>query len=558
MSKKLLLIIGLVIVVSTAFIMYLLKSDEQSKIDKNAYISSEWKENFTPDDKNPNGTFLFNELLEYQTKKTSTKIDFKLDSIALSKKNTSYFFIGDKFQLTTNEFDSLMDQVYVGSNLFIAYNTISDNINSTFFNTEDFVWEFNESIDVYANNKNYRFYSVFQSDTVASEWNFFSKNSIKSYNFNEVKTESSVQGNQNFISLSFGEGTVFLHCNPKMFANYQLLTKTGFEYSQFVVSKIPKNHEIKWLELARFEEIESENNEDEGEGSGKEDSSYLQFIFQHKTLTIALLLSLLGIILFLIFRTKRSQPIVPYIPKSFNNSAIFADTIKEIYYRQQTPFSILQVIKKNFYLAVNKQFFVDISKEERTNEIHILHEKSGIEKEKINQLLNLLETKDESQVNFEFLNRVSKAQQDFYIQSGFIKSRLKQKIDGKSKKINRKMFFPILLIFGGIIALLISFYLLHNSAGSAIVLWPIGIVFLTFGIRLYALPILKISGEELCFYFLFKTKKRLKINELSSVEIQNGSSYFEFTSGEKFVINNGNISVYDLNSYEQFISTYLN
>ncbi len=558
MSKKVLGILALIIVVSTAAILYLLDDEQTVALDKNAFISSDWEETYLPNDKNPNGTFLFNELLQFHTKKKSTQIPIKLDSVSLKNTKSTYIFVGDKFQLQTEEFDTLISAVKKGANLVLAYNSISENVNSFFFEEEDFIWEYNESIDLFANKKNFRFYSVFQNDTIASEWNFFNKKELIKGNFDQVEYLGSSQNQACFLNLKLGEGQIILHTNPKLFVNYQLLQEIGFEYSNFVISKIPKDHSIKWLELARLSDEELEDNSGDEEGAGKEDTSYLQFIFDSKALTIALLLAILGIILFVIFRTKRSQPFVPYIPKTGNHSLIFADTIKEIYYRQQTPFSILQVIKKNFYIAVNKRFFIDISKDNREKEIHSLHEKSGIQKEKIASLLQKLETKNENEVNFEFLDRVSKEQQAFYYQSGIIKERLKDKIEGKAKKINRKMHVPLLLIILAITLILTSFYLLHKSTGSAIVLWPIGIALLIFGIRLYALPVIKISPKELTFYAIFKGKIRMKTEDITSLEVQNGSSVFHFADGRIFEINHSNISIYDLNRYEQFIANYLN
>lgn len=557
MSKKLLLIIGSVIVVSTAVILYLLQGGNDSEIDKNAFVSSKWEETYTPNDKNPNGTFLFNELLQFRTKKTSIFIENKLDSLALTGNKTSYFFIGDKFQLKTNELDSLLSRINTGSNLFLAYNSISENVNSYFFSSQDFVWEYNESIDVFANNKNYRFYSVNQSDTIASEWNFFPRNEFKNYKYDSVKIESSVQENPNFLSFKYGKGNIFLHCNPKIFCNYQLTSKTGYEYSSFVIQKIPKDHTIKWLEIGRIDSKEEDTEETGDEGSGKKDNSYLQFIFQHKSLTIALLLAVIGIIIYLIFRTKRSQPIVPYIPRKQNHSLLFADTIKEIYFRQQTPFSILQVIKRNFYIAVNKQFFIDISKEDKEKEIHILFEKSRFSKEKIKNLIAKLETKEENQVNFEFLNQVSKLQQEFYHETGIIKARLKSRIASKSKTINRKIIVPILLIILGLSIILASFYLLHNSIGGSIVLWPIGIILMTFGIRLYGLPVLLINVDSITYFSIFKSKQIIKFEEINSIIVENGTTLFTIKNGQKLSVNHNSISFYDINKYENFITTYI-
>ena len=553
MPKKLLVIFAAVIVIFTLIVFYLFQDPASTSLSNKAFVSTEWEETFSVEDKNPNGIFLFNELLEFQTKKTSTIIDQEIDSLSLPKYNTSYFFIGDQFLLKTEEFDSILNRVEKGSNLFIAYNTLSDNIHSFFFNKAEFIWEYSDYLDVYVENKNMRFASVFQSDTVCSEWNLFPKNNIKKYHFDTVNSESSVQNLSNFLNFNFGKGHIYLHSNPKLFSNYQLLSKNGFDYAQFVAEKIPKNHQIKWLEIARYSEEESMHNQ--GEGSGQKDSSFLKLIFDSKTLTLALLISVLGIILYLIFRTKRSEPLIPYIPKSVNHSLIFADTIKEIYYRQQTPYNILQVMHKNFQVAVNKQFFVDISKQNNELGLNVLHEKSGISKQKIGELISKLATNDQTLVNFQYLEEVSKLQQEFYKESGIIKAKVKKKIDSKAKNISRKMFIPLVLIVVGIALILASFYFLHKSRGSVIVFWPLGILFLGIGIRMFLLPILKFEKETITFYFIFSAKKRFNFEELSAIDIKNKITVFTISDTQKFIVNHADISIFDLNRYEQIITT---
>ncbi|MES2589808.1 MAG: hypothetical protein V4622_12585 [Bacteroidota bacterium] len=550
MPKKLLVIFGVVIVIFTLIVLYLFQGDVNG-ISRKSFVSSEWKETYTIEDKNPNGNFLFNELLEFQTKKTSTIIDYDIDSTILPKYSTSYFFIGDEFQLKTEEFDSIMNRVKNGSNLFIAYNTISENVHEYFFKNKNFEWEYSDYIDVYAQKKNFRFYSVFQSDTIASEWNFFPKSNEKTSDFDDVSSESSVQNLSNFLNFKHGKGHVYLHSNPRLFANYQLLSKAGFEYSQFVVEKIPAKHEIKWLEIARLTIEEREGD------SGEKDTSYLKFIFDNKALTIALLIAVLGILLFLIFRTKRSEPLIPYIPKSFNHSLIFADTIKEIYFKQQTPYNILLVMRKNFQLAVNKQFFVDISKENNEHELHVLQEKSSISKQKLAELVSKLNTSEESSVNFQYLQEVSKLQQEFYLESGIIKSKVKKKIDSKAKIVNRKILLALSLIFLGIALILASFYFLHKSKGSVILFWPLGILCLSLGIRLLSTPVLKLEGEMITFYFVFLAKKRFNVKEITKVEQNSSSTTFsiEKSGGEfhKITVNHSEISAYDVNRFQQIV-----
>lgn len=564
MSKRILIIFALALVLVTGFIIFFLSGGDVESFSKKknqAKIYDNWEESYKIEESNATGVSLFNELLEYRTKKTSVIIEEKIDSLALSDTNTTYIFIGNEFQLKTEEFDSIISRVYAGSNLFLAYKGISSNIFDFFFENSGFLWHFSEYVDVYTDT-NLRMHTVFQGDTVAIKWNYFPFSKLKfeeNEHISSINSLSEIDIYSNFLDIQIGSGHVFLHSNPELFQNYQLLSKNGYKHAEFVVQNIPENHTLKWLEIGRFTDDGSEFNGEDENSSGERDNSYLQFIFNNKSLTLALLVAILGIILFLIFRTKRSKPIVPYIPKTGNQALSFAETIKEIYFKQQTPFSILQVMKKNFYTAVNKQFFIDISKkEDQQNGVKHLSEKTGISLENISNIISKLETKERLSVDYNYLEETAQLQQQFYTQTGIIKASLKTKIEAKSKKFNRKIALSITLLCVGIASILTGFYLLHKAEGLGITFWPLGIIIASLGARLLALPLLEVTGNELVFYFIFSKAHTINIIDIQQIYVENNISHFLTVEGKRFTINHSEMSKYDKQSYEQFIFPLIN
>ncbi|MGV3631965.1 MAG: DUF4350 domain-containing protein [Bacteroidota bacterium] len=563
MPRRSILLFGLGIALFTILAVYLF-SDGKGSL-KGGYapaaVFDNWEESYKIEEDKAQGISLFNELLEYRTKHTSVLIEDKLDSADLAGNKTTYIFIGKDFQLKTEEFDSILSRVKAGSNLFLAYKALSDNMYDYFFESSGYLWDYSEYIDIYVNKKNLRLNSVFQEDTIAIQWNLFPWHKIRfdeNYDVESVRSLSEVKEYSNFLDFKIGEGHVYLHSNPEVFQNYQLLSKNGYAYSKFVSEKIPADHQVKWLEIGRFTYEDTYSDLYGDEGSGKRDTSYLQFIFNNRALTLALLISLLGIALFLIFRTKRSQPVIPYIPKKGNQSLTFAETIKEIYYKQQTPYSILLVMKRNFYIAVNKQFFVDISREENTKEMKILAEKSGVSLAHLEELQKLLRTKVASQVDYAYLENVSNLQQRFYTETGIIKNRLKQKIEERVLVFNRKMLLPVLLICGGVATLLYGFYLLHKAEGIGISLWPTGILIAAVGIRMFRTPLLKVEAGELVFYSLFGRKHTVKSEDIDRVYINGNQTVFLATENRQFTLSHSNLSLYDKQAYEQFIYPFIN
>lgn len=555
MPKKTLFGFGLGVAVLTAVLLYFLGGGQKAIVGKNRTVYDNWEDSYLPEESQAYGISLFNELLEYRTKKKSKLVEYELDSIALAENKSTYMFVGEKFQLKNNEFDSIINRVKKGANLFLAYKEISTNIYDYFFNESGFLWHYSQYINVNADTT-YRICSVFQDDTIAIAWNLFSFDRFRigeNNDFGNLTSLSSIQKYSNFADIEIGNGHVYLHSNPELFQNYQLLSKNGFNYSQFVVSHIPESHQIKWLEIGRFDEKYSLFEKD---GEGERDTSFLQLIFQNKALTFALLIALFGLILFIIFRTKRTKPIIPYVAPSVNQSLNFAETIKEIYYKQQTPYSILQVMRKNFLIAVNKQFFVDISKGEK--EIKVLAEKANIEEKQIRYLLDRFETKEPTSVDYSYLEEVSGLQQQFYAKSGIIKSRVKEKSALKTKRFNRKIGLSVFIILLGISSILYGFYLLHRAEGFGISLWPLGILITILGARLYGLPVLKINENQLTFYPILGKKQKITVDLIHQIRIEGNKIIFETHDQKTFIIPNQVISKYDKKTFEQYIYTLQN
>ena len=172
-----------------------------------------------------------------------------------------------------------------------------------------------------------------------------------------------------------------LNTTPKAFYNYQLKRKTGFKYSEFVLNQLSPNQDIIILELGRLSDNYGDEDVDEETGDKlKKDDSYLTLLFKNPTLLKAMLLAIIGMLLFVIFRSKRTQPVVPYISQKKDMTLAFADTITSIYFAKRNPYGLLQVQKRNFYSMVQKHFYIDLSRDDKKNAIESLAERVIIKK----------------------------------------------------------------------------------------------------------------------------------------------------------------------------------
>jgi hypothetical protein len=555
MNKQKATIAGAVLLLFVILIVYLFSGtdyeDENTKQPK--FVSDDWSNEFILEDKDPMGIYLFKTMFDNYGDSTIV-IDDSLNYYSKDT-NSTYIFIGDKFSVYPAEFDTILNKIKNGSNLLLSFHDLIDTINQHFFYNSYNEWYFDDEVKVHTLKNNYTFHSIFQADTIARVWKLFRESNIKDTNF---RTVSSFMETPNFIKLKFGKGHVFLHSNPEMFYNYQMLRKDGFNYGQSVIHQFPPKQQIVWLELGRLSADIGDFETEETEGDqGKKDNSLLQFLFKKIELLIALLLTILGVILYLIFRSKRYWPIVKFIPETKNRSLDFANTMTAIYLQQESPYSILIVMRRNFRANINRQFFIDLSKKDKKKEIQALTEKSGLKFLDVENLVNMLENQKMHAVTYEYVQEVAKMQRAFYIKTGIIKDKITQKAEKKKIVFKRQMLLSTIFIFLGINAILRGFYLLASANGTGILFWPIGFLILTLGILLFSRNLLIVEHGKLTFYPYFLGSKSFDLSDLLSVQVANGNTTFEFTGNRKLTINHLEISRYSKKDFEQFIAPFL-
>ena len=555
MNKQKATIAGAVLLLFIILIVYLFSGTDykEENAQKPAFVSDDWSNEFLLEDKDPMGIYLFKTMFDNYGD-SAIVMDDSLNYYSKDT-NSTFIFVGEKFSVYPAEFDTILSEVKKGSNLLLSFHDLIDTINQHFFYDSYHEWYFDDEVKVHTLKNDFTLHSIFQADTIARVWKLFRESNIKDTNFITV---SSFMETPNFIKLKFGKGHIFLHSNPEMFYNYQMLSKDGFNYVQSVIHQFPPKQQIVWLELGRLSADIGDFETEETEGDqGRKDNSLLQFLFKKMELLIALLLTILGIILYLMFRSKRYWPIVKYIPETKNRSLDFANTMTAIYLQQESPYSILIVMRRNFRANINRQFFIDLSKKDKKKEIQALTDKSGLKFLDVENLVNMLENQKMHAVTYEYVQEAAKMQRAFYIKTGIIKHKITQKAEKKKIVFKRQIILSTIFIFLGINAILRGFYLLASSNGSGILFWPIGFLILTLGILLFSRNLLIVEHEKMIFYPYFLGSKSFELNDLLSVQVANGNTTFEFTGNRKLTINHLEISRYSKKDFEQFIAPFL-
>ena len=537
--------IGLILIVSVIMggLIWFLSGEtpeEKAKAQqKQAYVSSNWNKEYQLAEKDPKGLYLFNKLLRAHIDRKQA-MSFVSDAGELetviegSSAQNTYVFVGNRFGLETSEFDTILKRVSQGSDVFFAYHEMTENLVSSMFDRYGHVFDYDEEINVFMGQKKMRMINLYQNDTVAKNWLAYDPACVAKDSMIELASFMELTA---LVELQHGRGRVYLSTTPELFQNYQIKRNPGFEFTSMVQDLLPKDQDVYILEVGRLSDDYGTQDVDElDEGEGKEDNSYLRVIFENKTLLKAFLAAILGILIFLIFRSKRIRPVVPYLEPKKNTTRAFVETLTSIYFSKRNPYGMLSLQRRNFYNVIQKHFFIDLQRREGERELLALSEKSNVPLEEIKSLVAILETKEAFEVNDQTIVQVHKRKQDFYKRTGIIAEFIEERQASKELVVYRNLWIPGLLLLVGLAALFYGFYLLVDANGIGVLLWPIAAITLFLAIRQLRAPVIRLNEEEFVYTPSFGLKKRFKREDLIRVEWDTRSVQIVFKGKQTIII----------------------
>ena len=121
-------------VVLMVLLVWMFSSGEQKqKSHRPTFVSSNWTKKFQLYDKKPLGLFLFTKLSVAHLDTNNSQIEIEnwiqLDTL-LQQRNEpkTFLFVGNHFGLKNSEMDTILKHVYRGSDLFLSYNDLTENL----------------------------------------------------------------------------------------------------------------------------------------------------------------------------------------------------------------------------------------------------------------------------------------------------------------------------------------------------------------------------------------------------------------------------------------------
>ncbi len=373
--------------------------------------SFNWNENYREDSREPYGTYIIYNLLEghFKGKKfKSIKSSLATELPTKIKKTANYVFIGESIYLDSLDLETLIAFAENGNNVFISSKTIpeelmTDYLYSTATNCDDTYWE-NYSINkdtmatlsLYHPNLKIKektnFKYVRNFETKQYRWHYFDEMYFCDYEYEDFLGIGDMNGELvNFVKIPYGEGNFYLHTTPLAFTNYHLVEEYGLNYANKVFSHLSEG-DIYWDAHNHVGEFSNSDDDLDNlfQPVSLSDKSPLQYILSQDSLRWAWYLLLALGLLYVAFRAKRRQRIIPVNEQNTNTSLEFIETIGRLYFQQNNHLKLSEQ-KMKLFLSFIRERYNFLTQNIDEQQMIRLSGVSNISKEKIEHIFQLNE-----------------------------------------------------------------------------------------------------------------------------------------------------------------------
>ena len=358
----------------------------------------DWRESYQEESQEPYGTYVIYELLKnYFPNQDFTHLQDSLyfDSTIV---NGNYIFIGQGLLLDSISNTRLLQFVEKGNHAFLSSQTVPNRLIKNFFS--DTCYNYWTDYDYFFDTiASYQFYEL---DTSSFTYKYMYRNEALPYSWGILPTDyyscydsaniqllggSSDSIYINFIQIPYGKGNFYFHTVPLVFSNYHIIKEEQLVYVERLFSHLHEGP-IYWDEKSRTVEWIARRQNDDPYSYNNQPSkgSPLRYILSQAPLAWAWYLLLSLGILYLIFRGKRRQRIIPVLEQNRNTSLEFLATIGRLYFLRNNH-KELAIQKMKFFLAFIRERYNLQTKNLDNSFVNRLANKSEINPQKIEKIL---------------------------------------------------------------------------------------------------------------------------------------------------------------------------
>lgn len=375
-----------------------------------------WNKSLKYELKDPNGTWLLKSMLEetYGKDKVQGIDSDSLNFDSLSTNNL-YVYVGSSINFDYEKKDSLLHWVAKGNSALFITNALNFNMPYTYADMNDSTESHIYIEQSSARDSVLKFYYSALGDTIQNTFDYISYGnslkeiSIERYNYftdeNYTFFDPLIAINDSssiFISRDFGQGFFYFHSIPKLFVNVAAFQDFHLDHYNYLVSNFDPNKI--YLDEKRNDPYSSESDDPEKE-------SPLQFILATPALKWAYYTLLSGLILFVLFGSKRKQKAIPTVEENKNTSLEYVQTVSQLYESQNQNRKLVQQMKHIFFAKMKAKYYLDHQDPEY---VYLLSRKSKIDASEIETLIKKLDNSDHYEFTDNQLVKLYQRLETFY------------------------------------------------------------------------------------------------------------------------------------------------
>ena len=381
-------ILSLAVLLLVVLCYFLFSSDEEKKVEKKDTSKELYNQMLSADGLN----------ILYQLVKEYPKVDsirFVRDGLEdnLSTKTNGgkpnvYVLIDRDIDLSPKSIDTLFEFVNKGNHAMISVEYFDYVFTSriTYSDLTSNVYSEGASLD-FTNPKikMYLPYLLKKYNHNLAEFRYWNYFELSDFFMNTDKITTlgveTYYDNPNFIKFPYGDGYFYLHTVPQAFYNESMFTEDGFDYSQRVFSHLPKGNYI-W-----HRHTEKWNNKKAKTPDSMDRESPIQLILKDKYLRHSYLVLLFGLLLYIAFKIKRRQRIIPTVEPNENSSLEFVETVSLLYLKQNKHYKFIKHYEQSFVHFIKDKYYISTNNIDK-NFIELVAAKSDIEENRITEIFS--------------------------------------------------------------------------------------------------------------------------------------------------------------------------
>lgn len=315
----------------------------------------------------------------------------------------AYIFIANRFVIDETDEEALCDFVGTGNNVFISAETVSKSfLKRLSLRSEDkpisrdSIFTLTEYPD-----KKYTFPPLWSRITYKSgaKTCYFDLNNI-SLPYQVLGTD--IDNKPRFIKIKYGFGYFYLHTAPRAFANISMLDLDKYDYGFRCLSYLGEDDLIYWDESIKSTDY------------GDQERSLFKVIFKNEALTWGFIILIIGLLLYMLFRGKRTQRVIPVIKLPENTSLAYLDTLSNMFYKKQDYVAGVKNRHAFFLEYVRKHYYMDTEKVD-DKFLQVLSAKSNVSPHIIKNIFkDYNNIKDKNRISVDTFMKYNSSLERFY------------------------------------------------------------------------------------------------------------------------------------------------